>query len=317
MPAPGGSLEHKDAEPSRLCLFRASNDAEIRQYAELFVRLTRRYKYMQVMLSESWSRLLSFLKGSSEDDRRKLAVCTGHLMSEGIIAPNVLQKLAESEHLVKEGIALAFVTEMLRTWLARSNIDAVASALRKASMQKCLISFFPSNSRTNEALEQHFNAAGLEQVVHYWRRIATSTVKADLKNQMTEMLSSQASPEELVSLLRESTDKGDLTEADAVVLAWDALMNAVEWSKKSELVADPALRHLNAYVKLLSAFTHTMKCEMALLLRIQAYCYENMNFTKVRSGGCGGVRRAHRCTGMADALAAAADFPSHRAAHVQ
>ena len=57
-------------------------------------------------------------------------------------------------------------------------------------------------------------------------------------------------------------------------------MNAVEWNKKEDLVAEQALKHLRQYTPLLSSVTSSNKTELALLLRIQEYCYEHMNLLK-------------------------------------
>ena len=57
-------------------------------------------------------------------------------------------------------------------------------------------------------------------------------------------------------------------------------MAIVEWNKKEDLLQDQALRHLKKYIQLFSAFTTTSKSELALLNKIQEYCYDNMNFLK-------------------------------------
>ena len=58
-------------------------------------------------------------------------------------------------------------------------------------------------------------------------------------------------------------------------------MNAIEWNKKEELVADQALKHLKQYTSLLAALTENGRSELALLIKMQEYCYDNMNFLKV------------------------------------
>jgi len=58
-------------------------------------------------------------------------------------------------------------------------------------------------------------------------------------------------------------------------------MRAVEWNKKEELVAEQALRHLKIYTPLFKAFSSTPQAELSLLVRVQDFCYENMNFLKV------------------------------------
>lgn len=58
-------------------------------------------------------------------------------------------------------------------------------------------------------------------------------------------------------------------------------MGQAEWNKKEELVADQALKHLKVYTPLFDAFTTTARSELALILKVQEFCYENMNFMKV------------------------------------
>lgn len=58
-------------------------------------------------------------------------------------------------------------------------------------------------------------------------------------------------------------------------------MALVEWNKKEELVAEQALKHLKQYTVLFEAFTNSQRSELQLMLRVQEYCYCNMNFMKV------------------------------------
>lgn len=58
-------------------------------------------------------------------------------------------------------------------------------------------------------------------------------------------------------------------------------MSHAEWNKKEELLTEQALKHLKQYTMLLAAFTTTARSELALMLKVQEYCYENMNFMKV------------------------------------
>lgn len=57
-------------------------------------------------------------------------------------------------------------------------------------------------------------------------------------------------------------------------------MAAVEWNKKEDLVAEQALKHLKQYCPLLKVSTRSGKSELALMLKVQEFCYENMNFLK-------------------------------------
>ena len=77
-------------------------------------------------------------------------------------------------------------------------------------------------------------------------------------------------------------------------------MDAMDWNKKEELVADQARRHLKVkydhFINLLSPmsslplqyysevfvpFCEQGTAQLSLIIRIQEYCYENVNFTKI------------------------------------
>lgn len=58
-------------------------------------------------------------------------------------------------------------------------------------------------------------------------------------------------------------------------------MAQAEWNKKEELVAEQALKHLKQYTVLFAAFTSSQRSELQLMIRIQEFCYGNMNFMKV------------------------------------
>jgi hypothetical protein len=83
---------------------------------------------------------------------------------------------------------------------------------------------------------------------------------------------------DIVSDIREMAAKFVIPETDVIAIIWTTIMSLGEWNKKEELVADQALRHLKSYSQLFQAFTANDRCELALILKIQEYCYENMNF---------------------------------------
>ena len=49
----------------------------------------------------------------------------------------------------------------------------------------------------------------------------------------------------------------------------------------SSLVAEQALKHLRQYAALFASFTETRRSELVLIVRVQEFCYENINFMKV------------------------------------
>lgn len=85
---------------------------------------------------------------------------------------------------------------------------------------------------------------------------------------------------EIISDIRELAQKSNIADHEVINLIWTTVMSLGEWNKKEELVTDQALKHLKQYTQLLTAFASTEKAELSLILKVQEFCYENMNFMK-------------------------------------
>lgn len=75
---PGGSISQDGEKPStEYCVFRASEDMEsMRNYEQVFIKLMRRYKYLEKMFEEEMKKVLIFIKGFTPSERIKLARMT-------------------------------------------------------------------------------------------------------------------------------------------------------------------------------------------------------------------------------------------------
>lgn len=85
---------------------------------------------------------------------------------------------------------------------------------------------------------------------------------------------------EIIANIRELSLKTNIADHEVIGLIWTTVMSWAEWNKKEELVTDQALKHLKQYTQLFSAFATTDKAELSLILKVQEFCYENMNFMK-------------------------------------
>ena len=94
--------------------------------SQIFVKLLRRYKYLQKVFEEEIRKMVNFLKGFSGDERRRLAIFTAVAILDGLTAkPNVL-KVLTNEHLTRDGLSLQFVTEVFQvctTLVLRGSTD--------------------------------------------------------------------------------------------------------------------------------------------------------------------------------------------------
>lgn len=75
---PGGSISQDGEKPStEYCVFRASEDMEsMRNHEQVFIKLMRRYKYLEKMFEEEMKKVLIFIKGFTPSERIKLARMT-------------------------------------------------------------------------------------------------------------------------------------------------------------------------------------------------------------------------------------------------
>lgn len=283
--APGGSLL-TDGDPDKpqstdMCLFRREGDlAAIKAYYEVFFKLIRRYKYLEKTFEEVLGKLIMFMKGFSEDERQKLGMVIGVCLANNLGNPTCLTKLFD-DHLVKDGLAVEFMTVMLRTFLNEKDIQTLGTSLKRGGVENRLLDLLPINKRTQEYFEKHFIEANLEQIVDYQRIKATAEVKKELQKTLEEMIKDEASTKEIIPVMEEQAEKHNLSEEGVVVMVWNTLMNLVEWNKKEELVAEQALKHLKHYAPLMVASTQKGTSQLALLNKIQDFCFTNMNFLKV------------------------------------
>lgn len=282
--APGGTIVQDGVGKScrtETCLFSGPDTIEhIKGWEQVFTKLIRRYKYLEKMLEEEMKKVLVYIKGFSELERVKLAKMTALWISNGSVPPSVLNSLI-NEHLVKDGLALEFLLTVFVTWKQEKGASSLTTALKKAGIDASLPEFFPPNRRSEEHYKEIFEEKGLIEVLRYQKAQANQGNKKDLQKQLEEDISENKPVKDIISSVKEAVIKYQLQEHEIITSIWNTVMGAVEWNKKEELVAEQALKHLRLYAPLFSSFTQTNRSELALLVRIQEFCYENMNFMKV------------------------------------
>ncbi|XP_065739482.1 eIF5-mimic protein 1 isoform X2 [Phocoena phocoena] len=260
MLAPGGT-RIDDGDKTKMtnhCVFSANEDHEtIRNYAQL----------------------LLFLKAFSEAEQTKLAMLSGILLGNGNLPANILTSLF-TDSLVKEGIAASFAVKLFKAWMAEKDANSVTSSLRKANLDKRLLELFPVNRQSVDHFAQYFTDAGLKELSDFLRVQQSLGTRKELQKELQERLSQECPIKEVVLYVKEEMKRNDLPETAVIGLLWTCIMNAVEWNKKEELVAEQALKHLKQYAPLLAVFSSQGQSELILLQKVQEYCYDNIHFMK-------------------------------------
>lgn len=276
---PGGSISQDGEKPyTSQCIFAASEDMEsMREQEQILIKLVRRYKYLEKMFEDEMKKVLIFIKGFQPIERVKLARMSALWIASGTVPPTVLAVL-NNEHLIKDGVALEFLLELFVTLKQEKGVPALITALKKGQLEHRFMDFFPLNKRTEENLIKTFAERGLEDIVKLHKAQASQEAKRELQSLIVDDIKDNKNHKDIVSDIKEMAAKYSIPEQEVITSIWTTIMSLGEWNKKEELVADQALRHLRIYSQLFSSFTSNDRSELALILKIQEYCYENMNF---------------------------------------
>merc|ERR1712117_445960 len=282
--APGGTYQNEGGDKvstTRACVFQDAWDLDRAKAwdQQVFVRLMRRYKYLEKMLIEEMMKILVHLQGFSEEYRQRLAQMTALWVISGLLPPNTLQVII-NEHQVKEWVALDFMLEILRVIKTEKGATSVLSLLKKSGLDNNLDQLFPTNKRTAENIKNIFISADQQEIVTYLAGMENAGAKKDVQRSLKSSINDEKPIKEIVVDLKEAVKKNGMGEHEAVSMIWVAVMTAVDFNKREDLLQDQVLRHLKNYISLFSAFTSSAKSEMVLCNKIQEYCYDNQSFLK-------------------------------------
>jgi len=280
--APGGTIA-RDGDKvvsTACCVFENGTDLDmVKAWDQVFIKLMRRYKYLEKMLADEMKKIFVYLRGFSEEHRLRLAQLTALWVVSGLIPPNILP-ITINEHQVKDAIALNFIMDILATVKGEKGNTAVITLLKKSGLEMCLDQLFPANKRGFENIKNSLESKQLDEVVVYLLSQENAGAKKDVQKSLRRSISEDKPVKEIIVDLRETGQKYSLVESETVSMIWSAVMSACEWNKKEDLVLEQAMKHLKQYIQLFSAFTSSAKSEMVLLNKIQEYCYDNQNFLK-------------------------------------
>jgi len=140
---------------------------------------------------------------------------------------------------------------------------------------------FPQNKRSPENFTAFFRERGLGQIADMQTALLARGVKKEAQKMLAEMISDELPISEMTEYVDELLNKNGMSEIEVTISIWNAVMASVEWNKKEDLVAEQALKHLKQYLTLLKETAKSTKSELALMVKVQEYCYDNMNFLKV------------------------------------
>src|SRR5512142_148526 len=157
----------------------------MRNNEQVFIKLMRRYKYLEEMFEEEMKKVLVFIKGFTPSERIKLARMTALWLVNGSVPPTVLLVL-NNEHLIKDGIALDFLVELFVTFKQEKGIASLIQTLKKGGLESKLMDFFPPNKRTEENFKQVFLEKELTEIIKLHKAQASQEAKRELQQTLID-----------------------------------------------------------------------------------------------------------------------------------
>eukprot|EP00899_Mesostigma_viride_P006495 jgi/Mesvir1/15847/Mv03395-RA.1 len=280
-----GSVQLEDGQTllEAHVLLSGPTKAEQMMWVTCFQKIIRRRPFLIKNLENIMRKLIQSLEHFSPENREKMAVFTCLVFSQKLGMPpeNIFSCLL-NESMVSKGSPLTFLTTLFKEWLSDGSLDELVALLRRAKVDDQLLEFFPMHKRNIESFEQHFNAAGLEQVVRYHQQKDFDVKLKELHATVTEMISENAAVTEVIDFVRAKHKEAGLPDVEVVRYMWDSIMNSIQWSGKNQQQnSNNALRQVRAWSKLLRTVAPNAKLEAELMNKVQIHCYEDAKLMKL------------------------------------
>ncbi|KAL7420797.1 hypothetical protein Q5752_004750 [Cryptotrichosporon argae] len=283
---PGGS--YLDDKRSPVYILQPAEDVEgggaagwdsVRGMVEVLKRVIQRYKYLQKPLEDTFlPDLLGYIAKWDPDARHRLAEALAALVHELQVAPKCLQSLTK-DHVVKDGVGIAFLTSFFRAYLARVSVDHLAATFRRSGV-KDMLAIFPPAQRTRKHLEDHFKAEGLPQIAEWYGKVALNEVKEETIASVERMIADDDSNELIIEHIKTQQAEKPAPDADLVEWIWLAWMRAMDFSIRPDQLDAALVAHITRLAPTVEPFCQSAKAQVGLLNAAQVFCYADTRAMK-------------------------------------
>ena len=152
--------------------------------------------------------------------------------------------------------------------------------LRRAQLDDKLDRFFPQSKCSPKEFQKHFLEHQLQPLADFQRIQVTNIHKKELKAKLDDVMSQDTpSIDELEEVSKDA--QSNLTDYDICWTLWRVIVPAREWNWQEDQVAEYVLSQLELYSCILQKFTQTGESQLVFLIKLQDYCYENLEFMQL------------------------------------
>lgn len=178
-------------------------------------------------------------------------------------------------------LALNFLDDVFRAYLAENTIDNLGSLLRKGGIRDPLL-FFPPQKRSQPGVvTNHFKAANLPSVAEYWQKRANKDARDSVTARLAEMRTDESTNnEEIIDFLQEQRAKTGLAMEDYIPIIFDGLTKSIVWPTRSDQAEGQVIKEMTDAAPVLEPFSNTPKAQIALINKVQVWCYDEQRILK-------------------------------------
>lgn len=251
----------------------------VKGIVETIQRVSQRYRYLQRPLEDSFlPDLLGYLGKWDLASRDKLASTVALLIIELQIAPKCLTSLAK-DHVVKDEVALRFLTTFFRVYLSRQTIEHLGAVMRRSGLRD-ILSVFPVAIRDRAHLDAHFKNEGLPQIVDWYAKVALSEIKEETITAVARMIQDEDTNDQVVEYLKTQQTERPAPEADLCEWIFQGWMKAFDWSARADQLESNVVAFVNQVAPAAEPFASTAKAQIGILNAMQVYCYQDTRILK-------------------------------------
>ncbi|TDG40245.1 hypothetical protein AWZ03_013333 [Drosophila navojoa] len=282
--APDGKLPTRGDLKLRTsyCVFKSHDELNaLRIYEQLVMRLRRRHKHLDTVFEEHAQRYIRQLANFDMGARRRLGLLMALYLLDGQLNPRALLELGTNPANIDDGLAMEFMLLICGTLKRERGASFMLQVLKKSGLDHKIISFMPPMLRSDLYFRQVYQESDLNEVIEVHEERASLVLRKQLRQRLLDDFREKLPQLEIVMNVRQFQRERHMSDSEIIGIVWQTI-NETNASMKSRSSASPeqALRKLQIYAPLLNALCSTDSAQIALLMRLQEWCYEHHSLFK-------------------------------------
>lgn len=258
------------------CVFTTHDELNaLRVYEQLVKRLRCRHKHLDVAFESHAQRLLTLLGGFEEGARRRLALLMALYLIDGQINPRTLLALGQQQASIDEGLAMEFMLVVCSTLKRERGANFMLQMLKKSGLDGKIISFMPPMLRSDLYFQQVYQESDLDEVIKLHETRAGQELRKRLQQRLLDDFREKLPHVEVVRNVREFQREHHMSDSEVIGIVWQTINSNASCSSPANSSPEQTIRRLQTYAPLLNALCSTDSAQIALLMRLQEWCYEH------------------------------------------